>query len=78
MLYGCLAVVITVNTNSKTTMNSLHHYDKEPGFMPLQGRCSRQVCDHRLKVKVRRQERRKSREVIRMWLGDSLAGDPSN
>ena len=46
--------------------------------MPLQGRCSRQVCDHRLKVKVRRQERRKSREVIRMWLGDSLADDPAN
>ena len=71
-------MMIIVNHNWKITMNSLHHHDKEPGFMPLQGRCSRQVCDHRLKVKVRRQERRKSREVIRMWLGDSLADDPAN
>jgi hypothetical protein len=33
------------------------------------------MCDHRLKVKVRRQERRKSREVIRIWLGDAQADD---
>lgn len=46
--------------------------------MPMQGRCSRQVCDHRLKVKVRRHERRKSREVIRMWLGDSPGSDAPN
>lgn len=46
--------------------------------MPMQGRSSRSVCDHRLKVKFRRQERRKSREVIRMWLGDGLSEDISN
>jgi peptidyl-tRNA hydrolase len=54
-------------------MNSLHHHGKELGFMPVQGRCSRQLCDHRLKVKVRRQERRKSRELIRIWLGEGQA-----
>ena len=59
-------------------MHSLHYYEKGPGFMPTQGRCSRQVCDTRLKVKVRRQERRKSREVIRIWLGEGLAEDASN
>ena len=46
--------------------------------MPMQGRCSRSVCDHRLKVKVRRQERRKSREVIRIWLGEGLAEEASS
>ncbi len=56
-------------------MNNLDHYDKGPGFMPIQGRGSRQVCDHRLKVKVRRHERRKTREVIRLWLADGLAED---
>ena len=59
-------------------MHNLHQYEKGPGFMPMQGRSSRSVCDHRLKVKVRRQERRKSREVIRIWLGDALAEDASN
>lgn len=59
-------------------MNNLHHHDKGPGFMPMQGRCSRSVSDGRLKVKVRRQERRKSREVIRLWLGDGLAEDASS
>lgn len=54
-------------------MHNLHHNEKGPGFMPMQGRSSRSVCDHKLKVKVRRQERRKTREVIRMWLGDGLA-----
>ncbi|MBC8127798.1 MAG: hypothetical protein H8M99_11720 [Gloeobacteraceae cyanobacterium ES-bin-144] len=59
-------------------MNNLHHYEKGPGFMPMQGRCSRQVCDTKLKVKVRRQERRKSREVIRLWLGECMADDVSS
>jgi hypothetical protein len=56
-------------------MHNLYQYDKGPGFMPMQGRSSRSMCDHRLKVKVRRQERRKSREVIRIWLGDAQADD---
>lgn len=46
--------------------------------MPVQGRCSRQLCDHRLKVKVRRQERRKSRELIRIWLGEGQADVATN
>lgn len=52
-------------------MNSLHYSEKGPGFMPTQGRCCRQVHDQKLKVKARRQERRKTREAIRMWMGDS-------
>jgi hypothetical protein len=56
-------------------MNSLHHSEKDPGFMPLQGRSSRQIIDFKLKVKVRRQERRKTREVIRLWLGGNLADE---
>lgn len=59
-------------------MNQHHHHEKGPGYMPLHGRCSRQINDHRLKVKVRRQERRKCREMIRSWLGDSPAGDSSD
>ncbi len=46
--------------------------------MPMQGRCSRQLCDYRLKVKVRRQERRKCREVIRMWLGEGLSDESAS
>jgi hypothetical protein len=72
-----LAVNAVLNTNWKITMNSLHQLEKEPGFMPLQGRGSRQVCDHRLKVKVRRHERRKCRAVIRIWLGEGLAEETS-
>ncbi len=53
-------------------MDDLHHYDKDPGFLPMHGRCSRQVSDCKLKVKVRRHERRKTREVIRLWLGKNL------
>jgi hypothetical protein len=52
-------------------MNHHHHQDKGPGFMSMHGRGSRLNCDHRLKVKVRRQERRKCREVMRVWLGDA-------
>jgi hypothetical protein len=59
-------------------MNNLHHHEKGPGFMPMQGRCSRQLCDYRLKVKVRRQERRKCREVIRMWLGEGLSDESAS
>lgn len=55
-------------------MNNLHYYDKGPGFMPMHGRSSRHTSDHRIKVKERRQERRKSREVMRAWLGDCPAG----
>lgn len=56
-------------------MNSPHQNDKGPGFMPMHGRSSRQVCDHRLKVKVRRQERRKSREILRHWLGEGFSAE---
>jgi len=59
-------------------MHNLHHQDKGPGFMPMHGRSSRSVCDHRLKVKIRRQERRKSREEMRNWLGDAMTSDASN
>ncbi len=41
--------------------------------MPMHGRSTRQVSDCKLKVKVRRQERRKTREVIRLWLGGSFS-----
>ncbi len=54
-------------------MDNLNHYEKGPGFMPMHGRCSRQVSDCKLKVKVRRHERRKTREVIRLWLGGALS-----
>ncbi|MEO7101596.1 MAG: hypothetical protein ABI162_19760 [Luteolibacter sp.] len=53
-------------------MNHLYHCEKDTEFMPTQGRCSRQVSDCKLKVKVRRQERRKTREVIRLWLGGTV------
>ncbi len=43
--------------------------------MPMHGRATRHIGDHRPKVKVRRQERRKSREVMRHWLGDEPAFD---
>ena len=46
--------------------------------MPMHGRSARSLSDHRLKVKIRRQERRKSREVMRNWLGDALSDDASN
>jgi hypothetical protein len=59
-------------------MSHLYHHEKGPGHMPTHGRCSRQVCDGKLKVKVRRQERRKFREVIRTWLGDGITGEHAN
>jgi hypothetical protein len=54
-------------------MNHHHHHDKGPGFMPMHGRSSRHICDSRIKVKVRRQERRKCREGMRAWLGETEA-----
>lgn len=41
--------------------------------MPMHGRNSRPVGDCKLKVKVRRQERRRTREVMRLWFGGSTA-----
>jgi hypothetical protein len=57
----------------KDTMNNSNHCERDPGFMPMHGRSTRQVSDCKLKVKVRRQERRKTREVIRLWLGGSFS-----
>ena len=45
--------------------------------MPLRGRCSGSVTDSRLKVKARRQERRKAREEIRHWRGGTFDGLPN-
>ena len=54
-----------------------HHRRRELSIMPTQGRCSGSVNDHRLKVKARRHERRKTREEIRHWLGDASDGLPN-
>ena len=48
-----------------------HHHDKDPGFMPMQGRSFRPLSEHRLKVRFRRQERRKLRAALRSWLGET-------
>jgi hypothetical protein len=52
-------------------MPTLHHRDKSPGMLPSQGRCCGSVIDQRLKVKARRQVRRRIREEIRAWLGEA-------
>ena len=44
-----------------------HHVEKSPECLPTQGPSLRPLPDHRLKVKSRRQERRKLRAAIRSW-----------
>ena len=78
MLISRLAKSLADNTNIIETMDNLYHCEKDPGFMPIQGRCSRQLNDSKLKLKVRRHERRKTREVIRLWLGGSLADEATS